>query len=160
MDPSGAAAFEIEPTQFSEALRRALDEDPGSGMLSDLRPHTDRLGKVSITGAVSSQQVGELELRRPLSKVLTRGFLSRAAGEYWRLITRFTLGLVRVASDGGDQCVVLLAAAGPAAPPSAGIRARGRQGVRHLANQARDPRRGRRARSRIPASLDRTGDLR
>jgi len=30
-DPSGAAAFEIEPTHFSEALRRALDEDPGNG---------------------------------------------------------------------------------------------------------------------------------
>jgi len=30
-DQSGAAAFEIEPTHFSEALRRALDEDPGNG---------------------------------------------------------------------------------------------------------------------------------
>jgi len=30
-DPSGAAAFEIEPTHFSEALRQALDEDPGNG---------------------------------------------------------------------------------------------------------------------------------
>jgi hypothetical protein len=78
-------------------------------MPSDLRLHTDRLSRVSLTGAVSSHQAGELELRRPLSKVLTRGFLNRAAGEYWRLITRFTLGLVRVASDDGDQCVVLVA---------------------------------------------------
>ncbi len=37
------------------------------------------------------------------------GFLNRAPGEYWRLITRFTLGLIRVASDGGDQYVGLVA---------------------------------------------------
>jgi uncharacterized protein YbjT (DUF2867 family) len=30
-DPSGAAAFEIEPMPFPEALRRALDEDPEYG---------------------------------------------------------------------------------------------------------------------------------
>jgi hypothetical protein len=74
-----------------------------------LRLHPDRLDKVSLTGAVSSRQAGELELRRPLSKVLTREFLNRAAQEYWRLITRFTLGLVRVTSEGGDQCIVLIA---------------------------------------------------
>jgi hypothetical protein len=74
----------------------------------DLRLEPDRLGKV-VTAAVSSRQAGQLELRRPLSKVLTRDFLNRAAREYWRLITRFTLGLVRVTSRGGDQCVVLIA---------------------------------------------------
>lgn len=78
-------------------------------MPSDLRLHPDRLGKVSLTGAVSSSQAGDLELRRPLSQVLTREFLNRAAQEYWRLITRFTLGLVRVTSQGGDQCIVLIA---------------------------------------------------
>lgn len=30
-DPSGAAAFEVEPVSFAEALRRALDEDPEYG---------------------------------------------------------------------------------------------------------------------------------
>ncbi len=78
-------------------------------MPTGLRLHPDRLGKVSLTGAVSSRQAGELELRRPLSKVLTREFLNRAAREYWRLITRFTLGLVRVTSQGCDQGVVLIA---------------------------------------------------
>jgi hypothetical protein len=78
-------------------------------MPSALRLDPDRLGKVPLTGAVSSQQSGELELGRPISQVLTREFLSWAAAEYWRLIARFTLGLVRVASTGSDQCVVLVA---------------------------------------------------
>ena len=39
---------------------------------------------------------------------MNRGFLERAARAYWRLITRLTLGLIRVTSDAGDQCVVLI----------------------------------------------------
>jgi len=74
-----------------------------------LRLETDRLGKVPLTGAVSSEQSGELDLPAPLSTVLTREFLGRAAREYWRLITRFTLGLIRVLDRGGDQCVVFIA---------------------------------------------------
>jgi len=37
-----------------------------------------------------------------------RPFLEWAAAKYWRVITRFTLGLVRVVSGDGDQCVVLI----------------------------------------------------
>lgn len=78
-------------------------------MPSGLRLDPDRLGKVPLTGAVSSRQSGELELRRPLAEVLTREFLDWAAREYWLLITRFTLGLIRVIADGGEECVVLVA---------------------------------------------------
>jgi hypothetical protein len=77
-------------------------------MPSGLKLHPDRLEKVPVTGAVSSRQAGELDLRRPLSGVLTREFLGWAARTYWLLIRRFTLGLIRVVSDGGDQCVVLV----------------------------------------------------
>jgi hypothetical protein len=77
--------------------------------MPSVRLDPDRLGKVPLTGAVSSQQSGELELGRPMSQVLSREFLSWAAAEYWRLIARFTLGLIRVASTESDQCVVLVA---------------------------------------------------
>ncbi len=77
-------------------------------MPSGLRLHPDQLDQVPLTGAVSSRQAGELELRRPLSEVLTRDFLSWAAHAYWHLITRFTLGLIRVTSDDGDQCIVVI----------------------------------------------------
>jgi hypothetical protein len=78
-------------------------------MGDDLRVYPDRLGKVPRTGAVESVQGAELDVREPVSRVLNPAFLEWAAAEYWRLITRFTLGLIRVRSDGQDQCVVLLA---------------------------------------------------
>lgn len=77
-------------------------------MPSGLRLHPDRLDQVPLTGAVSSRQAGELDLRRPLSEILNRDFLSWAAQAYWQLIRRFTLGVIRVASDDGDQCVVVI----------------------------------------------------
>ena len=78
-------------------------------MRAELRLHPDRLGKVPRTGAVESVQEAELWLDEPASQVVSRSFLEWAAHAYWRLITRFTLGLVRLISDGGgDQCVVLL----------------------------------------------------
>jgi hypothetical protein len=78
-------------------------------MSAELRLYPDRLGKVPRTGAVESVQEAELRLDEPASSVVNRGFLERAARAYWRLITRWTLGLIRVTSDGGDQCVVLIA---------------------------------------------------
>jgi hypothetical protein len=77
-------------------------------MGADPRVHPDRLGRVPLTGAVESVQGAELNVREPVSRVLSRAFLQWAAAEYWRLIRRFTLGLIRVTSDGQDQCVVLL----------------------------------------------------
>jgi hypothetical protein len=77
-------------------------------MSAELRLEPDRLGKVSPTGAVESGQAAELDVRDPVSRVLGSEFLRRAATDYWRLITRFTLGLIRVSSDGRDQSVVLL----------------------------------------------------
>jgi hypothetical protein len=77
-------------------------------MSAGLWLYPDRLGKVPRTGAVESIQEAELRLDEPASSVVNRGFLERAARDYWRLIARWTLGLIRVTSDGRDQCVVLI----------------------------------------------------
>ena len=77
-------------------------------MAAEPRLHPDRLGKVPVTGAVGSTQAAELDVREPVGRVMDRGFLEWAAAEYWRVITRFTLGLVRVSSGDQDQCVVLI----------------------------------------------------
>ena len=111
-DPSGAAPFEITPMPFMEALRRALAEDPevaADARHVQLRLLPDELEKVQRTGAVGSVQAGELRLPEPLSRILNRNFLSRAAREYWHFITRISLGLIRVADAGDHQCIVLLA---------------------------------------------------
>jgi len=77
-------------------------------MSAELRLYPDRLGKVQRTGAVESVQEADLGLDGPASRVLNRDFLEWAAVAYWRLIRRFTFGLIRVVSVGGDQCVVLV----------------------------------------------------
>ena len=77
-------------------------------MGTELRLEPDRLGKVPRTGAVESVQGAEIDIRGPLSRLLSQPFLEQSATAYWRLITRFTLGLIRVSSAGGDQCVVLV----------------------------------------------------
>lgn len=69
----------------------------------------DELDKVERTGAVGSAQAGTLLVPQPPSRVLSRDFLSRAAQEYWRFITRASLGLIRVAYARDHQSVVLLA---------------------------------------------------
>jgi hypothetical protein len=79
-------------------------------MSAELRLYPDRLGKVPPTGAVESVQEAELRLSEPGDEVINRNFLEHAAAAYWRLIRRFTLGLIRVPSRAGDQCVVLIAA--------------------------------------------------
>ena len=76
---------------------------------SEPRLYPDRIGEVPRTGAIDSVQGAELHLRQPLAEILNRDVLQRAAREYWRLITRFTLGMIRVTSDAGGQSVVLLA---------------------------------------------------
>jgi len=77
-------------------------------MSAGFRLYPDRLGKVARTGAVESVQEAELQLNEPASSVVIQGFLERAARAYWRLITRWTFGLIRMTSEGGDQCVVLI----------------------------------------------------
>jgi hypothetical protein len=69
----------------------------------------DELQKVQRTGAAGSVQAGKLLLPEPLPRVLNRDFLSRAAQEYWRFVTRISLGLIRVAYASDHQSVVLLA---------------------------------------------------
>jgi hypothetical protein len=78
-------------------------------MSAESRLHPDRLGHVPRTGAVGSAQAADLDVREPASRIMNWRFLEWAAAEYWRVISRFTLGLVRVASAPGDQCVVLVA---------------------------------------------------
>ncbi len=77
-------------------------------MSAELRLYPDRLAKVPRTGAVESVQDAELALDEPVSRVISRSFLEWAARAYWRLITRFTFGLIRVVSDADDQYVVLV----------------------------------------------------
>ena len=77
-------------------------------MSAESRLHPDRMGKVPRTGAVGSAQAAELDVREPVSRLMDHAFLEWAAAEYWRGITRFTLGLVRVTSDAEDQCVVFV----------------------------------------------------
>ncbi len=78
-------------------------------MRAELRLYPDRLGKVPPTGAAESVQEAELWLDEPAPRIVSRDFLEWAARAYWRLITRFTLGLIRITSGAGDQCVVLIA---------------------------------------------------
>ncbi len=78
-------------------------------MRAELRLYPDRLEKVPPTGAVESVQEAELRLDEPASRIVNRSFLEWAARAYWRLITRFTLGLIRITPVAGDQCVVLIA---------------------------------------------------
>src|SRR5690349_3914326 len=77
-------------------------------MSTDPRFHPDQLGTVPRSGAVGSVQAAELDVREPVSRLMDHSFLEQAAAEYWRVITRFTLGLVRSISDREDQCVVLI----------------------------------------------------
>jgi uncharacterized protein YbjT (DUF2867 family) len=112
-DPSGAAEFDVAPTPFSEALRRALDEDPDAGSSSNtpaLRLLPDRLERVPRTGAVGSTQAGEMRLPDgvPASRVIGREFLADAAPEYWRFVTRVTLGAIRIVEDRDELVLVLL----------------------------------------------------
>jgi hypothetical protein len=79
-------------------------------MRADLRLYPGRLGKVPPTGAVESVQEAELRLSDPGAAIIDRGFLEHAAAAYWGLIRRFTLGLIRMTSKAGDQCIVLIAA--------------------------------------------------
>ena len=113
-DTSGSAPFEVAPMPFMEALRRTLAEDPDVPGSSnppglDLRLLPDALDKVPRTGALGSVQAGELQLPEPASRLLDREFLGRAAREYWRFLTRVSLGLIRVVYAGDHQSVVLLA---------------------------------------------------
>jgi hypothetical protein len=77
-------------------------------MNTEPRLQPDGPGSVPRAGAVGSAQVANLDVREPVSQIMSRSFVEWAAGEYWRVITRFTLGLVRVVSDSDDQCVVLV----------------------------------------------------
>ena len=77
-------------------------------MNAELRLYPDRAGRVPRTGAVESVQEAELWLDEPASAIVNRRFLERAAHAYWGLIRRWTLGLIRVREDAGDQCVVLV----------------------------------------------------
>jgi hypothetical protein len=73
-----------------------------------LRLLPDELEKVPRTGALGSVQAGVLVVDQPLSRILDREFLDRAAAGYWRFLSRVTLDLVRVAYAADHQSVVLI----------------------------------------------------
>ncbi len=111
-EPSGMAEFAVTPMPFMDALRQALAEDRELGTAApsvQLRLLPDELDNVQRTGAVGSVQAGELMVPEPVSRVLNRDFLSRAAREYWRFITRISLGLIRVTYADDHQSIVLVA---------------------------------------------------
>ena len=66
----------------------------------------DELEKVPRAGALGSLQAGELVVPAPVSRIVSREFLDRAAPEYWRFLTRVTLGLIRVVYARDHQSVV------------------------------------------------------
>ena len=110
-DASAMARFAVTPMPFMDALRRALAEDrelAAEASPVHLRLLPDELDKVQRTGAVGSAQAGELMVPGPVSRVMTRDFLSRAARGYWRFITRISLGLIRATYAGDHQSIVLV----------------------------------------------------
>jgi hypothetical protein len=75
-------------------VRRAVFRPPATAVITDPADHTlvDRM-----TGAVTSTQAAEVTLPSDLlEEIWTPMHLERLARTYWRFLTRFTLGLVRV----------------------------------------------------------------
>jgi hypothetical protein len=68
----------------------------------------EEVEQVSRTGAVGSVQEAEILLPETAS-IPSRDFLHRAARAYWRLISRISLGLIRVVYAKKYQSVILLA---------------------------------------------------
>ena len=111
-DPSGAAPFELDPIGIAQALRRALAEDPEARSPvpdAELRLEPDELDEVARTGAVGSLQSGTLLLPGPLSERAVRDLLDRVGDGYWAVVTRASLGLIRMTDAPDHQSVVLLA---------------------------------------------------
>lgn len=75
----------------------------------ELRLLPDASGGVPRSGAVESVQAGDLLLSESLSQIVDRSFLVRAGAEYWRFLTRVSLGLIRTVHDHDHQSVVLVA---------------------------------------------------
>jgi hypothetical protein len=75
-------------------VRRVVFRPPASAVIRDPEDHTvvDR-----TTGAVRSIQAAEVTLPvETLEEIWTPMYLERLARTYWRFLTRFTFGLVRV----------------------------------------------------------------
>jgi hypothetical protein len=98
----------------------------------------DELEKVPRTGALGSVQAGVLVLDQPLSRILGRELLDRAAAAYWRFLSRRHAGpgprgIRRRSSVRRPDPEP----AGAAAVPRAGVRVRRGQRGRDVADRAR-----------------------
>jgi uncharacterized protein YbjT (DUF2867 family) len=101
-DASLASQFDVSPTPFLAALRKALAEE------SRVRLLPEQMQRVPRTGSVGS--IERAEIRLPAAEpILSQDFLHRAAREYWRFVSRASLGLIRVVYARDHQSVILLA---------------------------------------------------
>jgi uncharacterized protein YbjT (DUF2867 family) len=109
-DPSGAALFDIEPTPFLSALRRALDEDPEAPAAgrTGVRLLREEVEQLPPRGPLESVHAAELLPGGDATPVPDRRLLERAGDAYWSFLDRRFLGLIRVAAEGHGPAIVLL----------------------------------------------------
>jgi hypothetical protein len=88
-------------------VRRVVFQPPATAVIRDPEDHTvvDR-----ATGAVKSIQAAEVTLpAQTLEEIWTPEYLERLARTYWRFLTRFTFGFVRIYySDRGRKVCLLI----------------------------------------------------
>jgi hypothetical protein len=101
-DPAPALQFDVSPTPFQATLRKAVAEE------SRVRLLPEQMERVPRTGSVGSIERAEILLPRA-APISSEGFLHRAAREYWRFVSRASLGLIRVVYARDHQSVILLA---------------------------------------------------
>ena len=98
--------------------------------------HVPRSG-YAADGAIGSKQAAEVTLpRAELDRIWSAEYLERLARTYWRFLTRFSLGILRVLySEDSREVVRVPAALRPAALPQAGVPPGVRRRHRHLADR-------------------------
>ena len=101
-DPWPALQFDVSPTPFQAALRKALAEE------SRVRLLPEQMERVPRTESVGSIEQAEI-LLTGAAPISSEDFLHRAAKEYWRFVSRASLGLIRVVYARDHQSVILLA---------------------------------------------------
>lgn len=87
----------------------ARTRGPGEQVARAVVAEPDDHTTIDAHGAVRSVQAADLTLpRSALEEIWTPMHLERLAGTYWRFLTRWTLGLIRVRYDADGRDIVLL----------------------------------------------------